>query len=110
MPVKKCQSEGKPGYKCGDSGKCYTYTPGNERSRKSAKRKAILQCRAMDEPVEESDYDDGFDEEWFDDLMEAITKDIELMEEVIVPLTDDDLKRFNKFMEENEDCEECGNG
>jgi hypothetical protein len=62
MPVKKCQSGGKPGYKCGDSGKCYTYTKGNDSSRKNAKRKAILQCRAMDEPVSESDWKDAFED------------------------------------------------
>jgi len=61
MPVKKCQENGKPGYKCGDSGKCYTYSPNDEAGRKRAKRKAILQCRAMDEPVEEADVSDS---EW----------------------------------------------
>jgi hypothetical protein len=60
MPVKKCSEGGKPGYKCGDSGKCYTYSGGNERSRKNAKRKAILQCRAMDEPISEADWEDAF--------------------------------------------------
>lgn len=53
MPVRKCVENGKPGYKCGDSGKCYTYTSNNEQSRKRAKAKAIRQCLAMDEPIEE---------------------------------------------------------
>lgn len=50
MPVKSCQDNGKPGFKCGDRGKCYTYTPGNEAGRKSAKKKAIAQCIAIGEP------------------------------------------------------------
>ena len=47
MPVKNCKSNGKPGYKWGDSGKCYTYTPNNEASRKKAKQKAHIQGAAM---------------------------------------------------------------
>jgi len=47
MPVKPCRSDGKPGFKWGDSGKCYTYTPGNETSRKRAKDKAAKQGRAI---------------------------------------------------------------
>jgi len=43
MPVKECQSENKPGLKWGDSGKCYTYTPNDEGSRRKAKKSAILQ-------------------------------------------------------------------
>jgi hypothetical protein len=60
MPVKKCQENGRPGYKCGDTGKCYTYKSGDESGRKNAKRKAIIQCRAMDEPVEEAEWQDAF--------------------------------------------------
>jgi len=43
MPVKTCSEGGKPGYKYGNRGKCYTYTPGDETSRKTAKLKAIKQ-------------------------------------------------------------------
>lgn len=44
MPIKSCTGDGKkPGFKYGDSGKCYTYTPNNEASRKKAKKKAIYQ-------------------------------------------------------------------
>jgi hypothetical protein len=39
MPVKKCQSSGKAGYKYGDSGKCYTGA--------GAKKKAIKQGLAV---------------------------------------------------------------
>ena len=47
MPVKGCQENGKPGFKWGDQGKCYTYTPGNEVSKKRAHDKAIKQGRAI---------------------------------------------------------------
>jgi hypothetical protein len=46
MPVQSCSFEGKPGYKFGESGKCYTYTPGDNESRVSAKSKAAAQERA----------------------------------------------------------------
>lgn len=60
MPVKSCREGDRPGYKCGNSGKCYTYKSGDEAGRKKAKRKAIRQCRAMDEPVSKSEWDDAF--------------------------------------------------
>jgi hypothetical protein len=47
MPVKRCQSNGKPGFKWGDSGKCYTYTPGNTQSRVRARQRAEKQGRAV---------------------------------------------------------------
>lgn len=62
MPVKRCTENGRSGYKCGETGKCYTYKSGDEKGRKNAKRKAILQCRAMDEPVSEADWHDAFDQ------------------------------------------------
>jgi hypothetical protein len=49
MPVKECQDNGKPGYKYGDSGKCYSYTPNNEGSRRNAKKSAIIQGIAIGE-------------------------------------------------------------
>ena len=39
MPTKRCQSEGKKGYKFGKEGKCYTGTAG--------KKKAMKQQRAI---------------------------------------------------------------
>jgi hypothetical protein len=47
--VTDCQEGGSPGFKCGDAGKCYTYTSGDESSRKRAKQKAIDQCIAIGE-------------------------------------------------------------
>jgi hypothetical protein len=46
MPVHPCHENGKPGYQWGGHGKCYTYTPGNEASRKRAKAKAESQGQA----------------------------------------------------------------
>lgn len=47
MPIQSCQENGKPGFKFGTSGKCYTYTPGNEDSRTAAQRKALAQAQAI---------------------------------------------------------------
>ena len=47
MPIKRCTSGGRPGYKWGDSGKCYTYTPGDKRSRERARERALRQARAI---------------------------------------------------------------
>lgn len=47
MPIGHCEANGKPGFKYGNNGKCYTYTPGNKASEKAAKEKAILQGVAV---------------------------------------------------------------
>lgn len=48
MPLVNCTKDGKPGYKYGEGNKsCFTYTEGNEASRKEAKRRAILQGTAI---------------------------------------------------------------
>lgn len=47
MPVRRCYQNGKPGYQYGESGKCYTYAPGDEADRKAAKEKAHLQGAAV---------------------------------------------------------------
>ena len=46
MPIKKCSEGDKPGFKWGDSGKCYTYTAGDDASMKAAKAKAVKQALA----------------------------------------------------------------
>jgi hypothetical protein len=46
MPVQPCQSDGKPGYKWGESGACYAYTPGDEASASRARASAERQGRA----------------------------------------------------------------
>jgi hypothetical protein len=48
MPRMICSKDGKPGYKWGDTGHCYTYTPGNGKQREDAKKKADRQGRAIE--------------------------------------------------------------
>lgn len=48
MSLKRCQSNGKTGYRWGNEGKCYTYTTGDKESRERAKRKAESQGRAIE--------------------------------------------------------------
>jgi hypothetical protein len=47
MPIKSCESDKKPGFKWGDQGKCYTYTPKNEGSKRNARKKATAQGIAI---------------------------------------------------------------
>ena len=47
MPVQSCQRNGKPGFKWGKSGYCYTYKKEDEASRKRAIAKAAKQGRAI---------------------------------------------------------------
>lgn len=47
MPIKRCQRDNKPGYKWGDAGYCYTYTPGNRKQREAAKNLAAEQAKAI---------------------------------------------------------------
>lgn len=61
MPIQECSSKGNPGYKYGEEGFCYTYTPGNERSRKAAKHKAYLQGIAITRQTGE-EFDEDADE------------------------------------------------
>ncbi len=48
MPIANCQEGGKPGYKYGESGKCYTYTAGNEAGKMAARKAAIRQGMATE--------------------------------------------------------------
>lgn len=43
MPIRSCSDGNNPGYKWGDSGKCYTYTTGDQKSMEAAKAKAQMQ-------------------------------------------------------------------
>lgn len=47
MPVQTCQKDGEPGYRWGESGKCYTYTSGDDDGRAEARRKAEAQGAAI---------------------------------------------------------------
>jgi hypothetical protein len=46
MPVRRCVREGRPGFKWGDVGRCYVYTPGDRTSRDRARARAERQDRA----------------------------------------------------------------
>jgi len=49
MPLKRCEDDGRPGWKWGDEGKCYTFTEGDEESETAARKKAMAQAAAMGE-------------------------------------------------------------
>ena len=49
MPVNSCSENNQPGFKWGDSGKCYIYERGNAESMGEAKRKATVQGIATGE-------------------------------------------------------------
>jgi HK97 family phage prohead protease len=49
MPLQRCETDGRPGWKWGDEGKCYPYTKGDESSEKAARKKAMAQAAAMGE-------------------------------------------------------------
>lgn len=48
MPIKSCTKDGKPGLKWGDSGTCYTFTPGNVESKKAAEALVRKQQAAIE--------------------------------------------------------------
>lgn len=54
MPVQSCQTGGKPGFKWGDSGACYTYTPSDTASRARARGQAERQGRAINAQTSQS--------------------------------------------------------
>ena len=59
MPVQACQLNGKPGFKWGTNGRCYTYTPDDEASREAAKALAARQGRAVETSQHRDDNADG---------------------------------------------------
>jgi HK97 family phage prohead protease len=55
MPLNDCESDGLPGVKWGNAGKCYTYQPGDEAGRDAAVAKALAQAVAIgDLPPDEA--------------------------------------------------------
>ena len=72
-----CNENGKPGYKYGESGRCYTYEKDNEDSRKEAKRKAVVQGVAIESGkphLEKGDYEDLIEKQ---EVFEPMIKDEE---------------------------------
>lgn len=84
MPLKECESNGRPGYKWGDNGKCYTYDPGDEKSRNEAKRRAYIQGYAIEgnkiekDDANESDVDELSIEDFLRYLIDFEDKIIDL--------------------------------
>lgn len=52
MPIKRCSINGKPGFKWGDMGKCYTYDPDSLSEKQKARKKALKQGIAIGEILE----------------------------------------------------------
>ena len=53
MPLKKCQTNNEPGWKWGDSGFCYRYTPNSKSSETRARKRALAQALAIGDFIEE---------------------------------------------------------
>ena len=68
MPVNPCSENGQPGFKWGDSGKCYIYERGNADSMGEAKRKATIQGLATGEYKNKSE----FDEQELEDTLKSL--------------------------------------
>lgn len=49
MPLSRCEIGGKPGWRWGRAGKCYSYDPDDEGSEAGARKKALAQAAAMGE-------------------------------------------------------------
>ena len=47
MPIQPCSDGNNPGFKWGDSGKCYIYTSNDDKSRIEARKKALAQGIAI---------------------------------------------------------------
>ena len=74
MPVERCSEGGKPGFRFGESGKCYTYTEGDTPGMRRARNKAREQERAA--------YASGFTGKSYGDDEYDFLNDILLAEEV----------------------------
>jgi len=79
MPVGPCQENGKPGWRWGGHGKCYTYTEGDKEGSTRAHSKAEAQGRAAhahgyrgDKPEDEDDDWDRF--EYLDEISSSLDK------------------------------------
>src|SRR5436190_24133833 len=49
MPIEACTLNGKPGWRWGKQGRCYTYRPNSEASSNEAKRRAHVQGYAIEQ-------------------------------------------------------------
>jgi hypothetical protein len=85
MPVQSCNEKGKPGYKYGESGACYTYSQGDEAGRKKAKQKAFIQGAAI--AARTGEKMEKEDASVFDDILEEVVNT---------------EKAFDKFVDDGE--------
>ena len=88
MPIKKCNENGKPGYKYGNNGHCYTYIANDEQSRKNAVKKAAKQGVAIEGPDKFAAIQKGESKgtisykEFNEILLDIITDDESTLEEI----------------------------
>lgn len=47
MPVQRCQHNGRPGFRWGERGRCFTYAPGDQAGLERARERAAAQGRAI---------------------------------------------------------------
>lgn len=48
MPLQRCETDGRPGFRWGQAGRCYTFRRGNAEARTRARGKALRQGRAIE--------------------------------------------------------------
>jgi nitrate reductase beta subunit len=101
MPVKECQDNNKPGYKWGDSGKCYTYDPKNETSKKEARKKANIQGIAIGDIKLEGlrvsfDFHDTLTTEKGKELLDKEMKERNIIYIISAANSSKDLNEFGK--------------
>lgn len=97
MGVKRCQKNGKPGFKWKGTNTCFTYEPNNSRSRDIARGKAISQGQAIEsqensEEEMEEEVDKNAVELQVDELQGA---ELDLVSFVEEPAIDVDFYYFN---------------
>lgn len=81
MPLTRCQDDGKPGWKWGESGTCYLYTDGDDDSESVARRKAMAQAAAMGDLPGERRSDTGI--EIFERSSPAVLEDVNFRDRII---------------------------
>ena len=104
MPVNPCSENGNPGFKWGDSGKCYIYTRGDVESMGEAKRKATIQGLATGEyentkSFDEEKLDISIQLDYADYIKEYINKqkyDNDTFREGVVTEYDEVIKIYNE--------------
>jgi hypothetical protein len=86
MPIKSCKVGDKPGFRWGDTNKCWTYEPNNEESRKKAKKQVIRQAIKIESPkkFKEIMKSESSDEDYSEALSELLYDPETTQEELFV--------------------------